>query len=223
MEKGFKDSKMMSGKVAVACAVVGMAGVAGCRSSSYLDQRYSPSRADLPDRELPNQPRWTPSPVGPMVNPEPTNQSPVETSAPVITGTWTFTTPRTLTRTMKKTGELTQYALYAGRPAANDTPIVVITVGPPAAPGAAQSQAESDPATYKVTGTRSYVLNGNVVTEWTGTTSTGAAFSELLLKRPGAAESSDVCHAMATARTTDERKTALEVLGSLTWKASDAP
>jgi hypothetical protein len=214
---------MTMGKVLWAALLA--AGLMGCRSGSYLEQRYAPARADLPDRELPNQPRYSPPEqrVERAVNPEPTNQAPAEAPAPVITGTWTFTTPRTLTRTMKKTGELTQYALYAGRPAANDTPIVVITVGPPASPGAAQSTAEADPATYKVSGTRSYVLNGNAAQEWTGTTSTGAAFSELLLKRPGAGESSDVCHVMATARTTEERKTALEVLGSLTWKASENP
>ena len=135
---------------------------------------------------------------------------------PQITGTWTFTVPRTVTRVMKKTGELTQYSLYAGRPAANDTPIVVITVGPPSA-APENSVAESDPATYKVTGTRSYVLNGNIAHAWTGTTSTGSAFSELVLTRPGATATSDVCHAMATARNTAERTEALAILGSITW------
>jgi hypothetical protein len=210
---------MKMGLVGVVVAGVAMA---GCHSASKLDQRYAPARAQLPEVELPNQPRWSPPAqrVESVVNTEPTNREPVE-AAEAVSGTWTFVTPPTVTRTMKKNGELVQYSVYAGRPAANDLPIVVITVGPPAAEGK-ESLAESDPATYKVTGTRSYVLNGNVAQEWTGTTSTGSAFSEVLLRRPGADAKSDVCHAMATARTTEERKTALAILGSLTWKAGDS-
>jgi hypothetical protein len=205
------------GKRVYVAAVMGLAaaGMCGCHSTSELDRRYPTDRAALPEEPLPNPPRYAPAPHVDVTEPEPTATSPAPEQAPVITGTWTFTTPPTVTRLMKKTGEMMQYSLYAGRPAANDTPIVVITVGPPEQVG--RSVAESDPATYKVTGTRSYTLNGNIAREWTGTTSTGSAFSELELSRPGASETSDVCHVMATARNTAERTTALEILKSVTW------
>lgn len=189
-----------------------------CHSTSYLDQRYPNSRANLTDTQLPNNPR--PAPHVDIQNPEPTTTTPTLELEPRITGTWTFSAPRTVTETSKKTGEVSQYSLFNGRPAPSDTPIVVITVGPA---NGDESIAQSDPATYKITGTRSYVLNGNIAKEWTGTASTGAAFSELILHRPGSTSTDDVCHAFASARTTEERTIALNILTSLTWTAAPAP
>ncbi|HVX84441.1 MAG TPA: hypothetical protein VH253_06460 [Phycisphaerae bacterium] len=204
--------KSLRAATAAALGIAILSAAAACHSSSPLDRSYAPARAALPDQPLPNF--APPTPVN-VVNPEPTATAPAP-QQPRIAGTWTFTVPTSVTRIMKKTGEFTQYSLYAGRPAANDTPIVVITVGPPDNASAA-SIAESDPATYKITAQRGYVLNGNIAHEWTGTTSTGSAFSELILTRPGATEESDVCHAMATARNAAERTQALDILKSITW------
>jgi hypothetical protein len=211
-ERGMASLLRMT-MAAVAAALGAGVCLTGCRSGSPLDHSYAPARANLPDQALPNV---VPAPPVNVVNPEPTSTAPAPQVQPQITGTWTFTVPPTVTRVMKKTANLMQYSLYAGRPAANDTPIVVITVGSPE-DATATSIAEADPATYKVTGQRGYVLNGNIAHEWTGTTSTGSAFSELVLTRPGADETSDVCHAMATARNAAERTEALAILKSITW------
>ena len=77
------------------------------------------------------------------------------------------------------------------------------------------------PETYKVGNTRSYILNGNIAREWTGTMKNGAVFSELVISKPGG--KGDVCHAVAVAKNAEERKAALEILGSITWKANGEP
>jgi hypothetical protein len=65
-------------------------------------------------------------------------------------------------------------------------------------------------------------LNGNIAKEWTGSTSAGAPFNELVISKPGV-EKGDVCHAIAVAKSAEGRKLAIEILSSITWKASETP
>jgi len=176
-------------------------------------------RADLTDQPVEVTHNPPAAPVGDIVNSEPTGQAPPSAPGAVdeVTGTWDFTVPSTVTRVEKKNDELSEYSLYYGRPAPTDKPFVVITVAPPTDAGADKaSQAAADTATYKVSGTRTYILNGAVASEWTGRTKDGAAFCELILNHPGGG---DVCHAMAIAGDEEQRKLALQILGSIVWKA----
>jgi hypothetical protein len=133
-----------------------------------------------------------------------------------VVGTWTFTVPPTVTRVERKTAEMDQFSLYNGRPQPTDTPFVVMTVG-----RNRQVTAEGDPATYKVSGQREYTMNGAIVQEWIGLTNTGAGFCEMIVRKPGTAgQTGDVCHAMAIARTEEEQKLALGILGSIEWTAN---
>ncbi len=197
-------------------ALLAAIALGGCASKHYLDTQYTPYRADLTDQPI--EVSHTPPAAAPVevVNPDPSGGAsatpPVED---VVTGTWTFTTPRTVTRVERKSGDLAEFSLYNGRPSGTQTPMVVITVAPPGSD--TESQATSDGEKYKVSGSRDYVLNGNLAKEWTGLTSNGSAFCELIVRRAGG--KGDVCHAMAVAKDTEERKAALDILGSITWQA----
>jgi hypothetical protein len=195
--------------------------LAACQTTHPLDERYNTPRAKLGDEpiEVTHQP--APVDVGPMVNQQPVGEAPpaVPGVQDVITGTWTFTTPPTTTRVERKTADLQQFSIYAGRPAGTDKPFVVITIAPPE--GDKGSQTEAEPDRFKVSNTRSYTLNGAIAREWTGRTADGSAFCELLLTRPGGG--GDVCHAMAIARSEAQRKEALDILGSISWQATGAP
>jgi hypothetical protein len=194
------------------------ASLAGCYTTSPLAKRYVSVRPDYGDKELPN-PGAAPEPVEhrEIVNPSPVRNPPAPVYQDIVTGTWSFTTPPTTTRVERKNGGMSQFSIYMGRPAPEDKPLVVITVS-----ADAKSLAESDPDAYKVKGTRTYALNGNIAKEWTGTTSAGVPFNELVISKPGV-EKGDVCHAIAVARTAEERKLAIEILSSITWKANETP
>jgi hypothetical protein len=185
-----------------------------CTSSHMLDRRYDYSRPDYGATALPNPgPDSQPAPHVTLVNPDPTKEMPpiIEQT---ITGTWNFTTPATTTRVERKTGAFHQFSIYLGRPSPTDTPFVVITVS--ADP---RSEIESNPDNYNVKGVRTYSLNGNIAKEWAGTTKSGESFCELIISKPGAAKG-DQCHAFALAKNDEQRKLALEILGSITWQAN---
>jgi hypothetical protein len=192
--------------------------LAGCYSTNPLDKRYVSVRPNYGDTALPNPGEApAPRPKLEIVNPSPVRNPPAPAFQDIVTGTWTFTTPPTTTRVERKNGGMSQFSIYMGRPGPTDTPLVVITVS-----SDAKSLAESDAETYKVTGTRTYVLNGNVAKEWTGTTSGGVPFNELLISKPGV-DKGDKCHAIAVAKTAEQRKLAVEILSSITWKANETP
>jgi hypothetical protein len=195
----------------VMMAAVLAGGLAGCGRSSIFDGRYAPYRADFGDEPIPAPPPSQPKVD--LVNPDP-----VPGIAPQVveqvTGTWTFVTPPTVTRVERKTSEFSQFSLYMGRPNAGDLPFVVITVSPEQ-----KGLAETDTENYQIANSRTYALNGNVCQEWTGTTKNGRGFCELLIRKPGD-RPGDVCHALATVKTTEEQKLALEILGSITWAAN---
>jgi hypothetical protein len=189
----------------------------GCASKSFLDTQYAPYRADLKDQ--PVEVTHTPPAATPVdvVNPDPAQTTAIAPPVQeVITGTWTFTTPTTVTRNERKNNQLSEFSLYNGRPNATDKPFVVITVAPADSDGG--SHAQADPDQFKTSATREYVLNGNLAKEWSGLTNTGAAFCELIVRRPG--NDGDICHAIAIAKTTADRKLALDILGSITWQAA---
>jgi hypothetical protein len=190
----------------------------GCASKNYLDNQYTPYRADLSDQPI--EVTHTPPPAAPVqdVNTDPNANGGSGAALPqvvqqVITGTWTFTTPATTTRVERRFPTTDQFSIYNGRPNPTDKPFVVITVSPSGSDDASTTQA--DPDQYKTSATREYILNGNLAKEYTGLTNTGAAFCELILHRPGT--TGDTCHALAIAKTSADRDLALTLLASITW------
>jgi hypothetical protein len=182
--------------------------LAGCGTSTILDDRTIPDRPNFGAKALPVPP--APPPHVDIVNEDPT-PNPAVALPDQITGTWSFVTPPTVTRVERRNENLAQYSLYLGRPAPDDTPFLVITVSRDP-----RGIAEGDPATYKIANQRQYTLNGNLAKEWTGNTTAGAGYCELLLTKP--AGTGDVCHAMAIAKTEEQRKLALDILASISWK-----
>jgi hypothetical protein len=199
-------------KHALLLTLVATSALLGCRSVHPLDKRYVSVRAPYDTRPLPNA-GDEPSPQKPLeiINEDPKT---VPDLRDIITGTWTFTTPRTTTRVKKETGTISQFLLYQGRPQPADQPIVTITVSPEAA-----SEAEANPDQYTVKNKRKYTLNGAIAEEWTGTKSDGTGFTELVLSHP--LKSSQRCHALATAKNPEQQKLAVEILSSLKFTPSE--
>ncbi len=210
-----KRANLRKCNCAAAGAIFAAGILCGCAQRNYLTLRTTPARAELKDTEI-----AVPAPHVEVVNPNPAGPGEPIVLPVEVTGTWTFTVPRTVTQVEQQEGDVDRFSLYNGRPAAMDTPFVVITVARDQ-----KSIAEGDAATYKISAQRDYAMNGNVVHEWTGLTATGAAFSELMIRQPGAAaggsgEAAETCHAMAVVKTADEQKTAQGILGSIVWRAS---
>jgi hypothetical protein len=188
-------------------AVVTMAGVlalAGCPPSpSILERPTTPDRAKLGEWVIATPPQGAGAGSGGVVvADEP--------------GEWKYTVPSNVTQVTRRMADWDRISLYMGAARAMEEPFMVITVG-----GERASHAETETTKYKVTGKREYVMNGNIAKEWTGQTSTGAGFCELIVRRPGTAgETGEVCHALATARDEDEQKVALAILGSITWETA---
>ncbi len=184
--------------------------VGGCWSpTSILSDRTDPSRAGFGNQTIAVEPRGADT-----VNPDPRGPGGSLVVTEEIRGTWTFTCPATVTQLERKTAEYDQFSLYVGRPGATDKPFVVITVTKDR-----RTIAPADPAMYTISDQRQYALNGNIAEQWAGTTSDGAGFCEVIARRIGDANG-DVCHAMAVSRNEEQRKMALEILGSITWKAA---
>jgi hypothetical protein len=182
--------------------------LAGCESANLLDSRTTPDRPDYGKEAID-----VPPPQMGVGNPGPGGADSGVVITDQVVGTWTFTSPRTVTRVENKTADFHRFSIFAGIPAPTDVPFLVITVSRDRA-----STAEADPDNFQVSGKREYVMNGNIAQEWTGQTKAGAGFCELIVRKPGTAgQTGDVCHALALARTEDERKTALAILGSIVW------
>jgi hypothetical protein len=186
-------------------AAVGLAGVlalAGCPPSpSILEKPTTPDRAKLGAWVIEVKPGGGGGGSGGVVI----------TDEP---GVWKFTVPTNVTQVTRKMEDWDRISLYRGPTRTMGEPFVVVTVG-----GERVSHAETETTKYKVQGKREYVMNGNIAKEWTGQTSTGAGFCELIVRRPGTAgETGEVCHALATARDEDEQKVALGILGSIVWE-----
>ncbi len=185
--------------VVLACSML-----AGCDNPSFLQSRTDPDRPvygkDVIHVEIVN-----PDPRGPGGGVRITEE---------VAGTWSFTVPQTVTQVERRTNDIHRYSLFSGIPAANDVPFMTITVTRDRT-----SFTKADPEGYKVANYREFVMNGNIAQEWTGLTSAGAGFCELIIRRPGTAgQTGDVCHAMAHARNDEEQKTAVGILASITWK-----
>ncbi len=197
----------------LAFVVLGTVLAVGCArdTHSFLEFGTTPERATYGDEKITVEPAATRVTAG---NPQPQILDPIAETR--ITGTWTFTTPRTVTQVERRTGDYHQYSLYNGRPEPTDRPFAIITVSKDRS-----STVEKEPATYKVSNKREYVMNGGLVQEWTGLTEAGAGFCEMIVRRPGAeGQKGDVCHAMALARNEEEQKLALGILGSIVWTPS---
>ena len=196
----------------LAMIVVLGVGCVACQGPGFLEQRTGADRAEYGDKAIPVAP---PPPHVEIVNPDPVRAgAPAMPGEVVVVGTWTFTTPPTVTRVHRQTVTTDQYSLYNGRPGAGDLPFLVITVSRDRAGVAA-----GEPGVYRIANQRDFNLNGQVAHEWTGNTNTGAGFCELIVSRGGDA-GGDVCHAMGIARTGEEQQLLTEILASIVWKAA---
>jgi len=141
----------------------------------------------------------TPAPAAPAT-------PPTITPAPATPGTYTFTLPPTVTSVKQTTNGMQQYRLYVGRPAPQATPFIVLTVAP-------NLEAPMETASGSVTH-RTYHLNGLLTEEWKGYDLQRHPFCELLVSHD---DGGDQLHAIAVARTTDERAVALKILATIQW------
>jgi len=191
-----------------------MLSLTGCEGLSFLSQRQHIDRPDMPLQRLnstPISPFGTPS-GGPnssagLTNPVSPDSGgsifpPVE---PQQTGQFQFTIPPTVTNLKRSTDSMQQYRLFAGRPGPTDSPFLVMTVAASAAPNT------PEPGSQPV-GHRTYTLNGLMAEEWTGYTPDKLPYSELLITSEHAATQ---LFARAVARNEEQRKLALDVLGSI--------
>jgi len=169
-----------------------------CRTYSMLEEQQEIDRAKLGERALTAE-----RPID--IKEAPPANVLVEQQ---IGGTYEFTAPDTTTRLSQKNGDVAIYTFYMGRPKPTDKPIVTISVGPKFA-------RTTDAAGYRQVGSRTYLLNGLPAQEYTGYTPTGEAFAELLITRA----EGDALHALAVAKTAEERKVALDILASIKWQA----
>ena len=187
------------------------AALAGCEDARFLTRQQDVDRATLPEKALPAGSDKTLEDNGLTT----TTSGQVAIKAPEqdVAGTYEFTTPTTVTRIDKVKGDYEQYLLYWGRPTERDLPFVVLTVGPKLE--VSSEQADSN---FKPESNRIYRLNGLVAKEWTGyTVDKKLPFCELVASHPG---KGNELHAVAVVKDEAQRKVALEVLGSLTWKAN---
>lgn len=202
---------MMKRWIGIMGVVSAVGVVGGCESENFLKFRQDIPRADL---GLDAQTARVPATRERGVIDEVTTPG-IEDR---VVGTYTFVVPETVTQ-IKKTGEtLTQYLLYFGTPAAEDRPIVRIEIGPKveseAMAGTGEFKSLKDGVLPKL---RVYSLNGLEVHEYSGHTAAGLPFCELVVSH---GDGGDELHAVAVARDAETRKVALDVLGSIGWKAA---
>jgi hypothetical protein len=190
--------------------------LAGCATSSSLTQQQNIARPDYGDEAItaaaansgigmsesgsaaPGVGGLTGSPAIPGAG----------AAAAAITGTWTFTTPPTVTRNKKSSGQFDQYSLYWSQPQPADTPFLTITTAPDV-----KSLVEASPDQYQIRQSRVYLLNGQPTREYNGYTKDGARFCEILIFRGSGVQ----LEAIAIVKGDDQAKTALDILGSITW------
>ncbi len=179
---------------------------AGCSTLSPIRYAQRIPRASLTDQPIPVPPAPPPAPFTTSGVSELPPPLPIEETQ----GSYDFVVPPTVTQVKHTTNDFEQYSLYFGRPGPNDTPFVVITVGPHVQ--AASQQPDTNLAPENA---RRYFLNGLPTTEWTGhTIDHKLPFCELLISH-GA--TGDQLTAVAIAKTAEERKIALDILASIAW------
>lgn len=209
-----RSMKMTVGMLVVAGMAAMMVGLSGCESGMFLTRPQAVDRADLSEQALPAVPERTVTVEGDSgLTKNGSGEVVIKPPEEEITGTWEFTTPTTVTRVDKVQGDFEQYLLYWGRPVEGDTPFVVLTVGPKL-----EVRSEEAGSSFKAESNRIYRLNGLVAKEWTGyTADKKLPFCELVVTHEGKGSE---CHAVAVVKNEAQRKVALEVLGSLMWKAN---
>jgi hypothetical protein len=128
---------------------------------------------------------------------------------PVTAGTYTFTVPKSIS-SFKKSGEtLQEFLLYYGVPTANQKPFVTMVVA-----RHLQTACVKNPM-FRVQSHRKFILNGLFATEYTGYTTAGQPFAELLLSH---GKDGDKLEALAIVPNNKQRKIALKILQSIHWK-----
>ncbi len=137
---------------------------------------------------------------------------PAESPAPRAgAGTFTFTVPPGVTQFEKQTQRMHEYLLYLGRPTPDQQPFVTLVVAHGVVP-----MSHNNPA-LRVKTSRIFLLNGLPAHEWTGHTTTGAGFAEIVVKSPDKGGDLD---AIAMSFNPKTRQMALAVLKSIQWRAA---
>ncbi|MGC9259996.1 MAG: hypothetical protein ACP5I8_07970 [Phycisphaerae bacterium] len=126
----------------------------------------------------------------------------------VITGTYSFTVPYTVTSLKKSTATYRQYLLYNHRPTPNQKPFCILTVAAKVGRNCKHN------LNFNITGRRTFILHGLEVHEWSGYTNSGSPFAELIISHLGGGDKLD---ALAIASNPRVRKMALKILSSIHW------
>jgi len=180
--------------------------LAACQDNALIRYPQSIDRADLGTLALPNEPAPLPPFHGSGLT-----QLPPPAAVEQTMGTYDFVVPPTVTQVKRTTNDFEQYSLYMGRPAPTDTPFLVITVGP-----RVQLESQQPETKLAAENVRRYSLNGLIATEWTGhTTDHRLPFCEILAAH---GSTGDQLAAVAVARNDEQRKAALDILASITWR-----
>ncbi len=179
---------------------------AGCAQRDVLVGPQPVHRAVFLDKILPVPPHTSNSYV--------IGYSPPAAASPASrprAGTFTFVVPPEVTQFEKQTRLTHEYLLYMGRPAPDQKPFVTLVVAHGVVP------ISHDNPAMRVKASRVFLLNGLPAREWTGHTTTGAGFAEIVVKSPDQGGELD---ALAISSTPTTRKLALAVLKSIRWQSS---
>jgi hypothetical protein len=176
--------------------------LAGCQHEYFLARPAWVPRAELDETALAAKAPATEGAAG-------GGAGGTQTVEDTVTGTYTFTTPKNVTELQVGSTDYSVYQLYVGEAKPTDTPLVVITVA-----SKIESEAASGAGDLKAVKSRSYTLNGLTTQEWTGKTTEGLPFCELIISH---GDTGEKLHAIAIARDEASRKIALDILASITW------
>lgn len=199
----------------VALGVVGLAlTFAACEGTATLAQRQKIDRADMPLDRIDTTPigrvASAPAPATAPATPEAGDATMPAAADEDLPGSYTFTIPPTVTTVKQSNSGMQQYRLYVGQPKAADTPFVVLTVAPNIEAPTQEAQGEPTERTYR--------LNGLQTQEWKGYDQQHHPYCELLVTH---GPKGDQLHAIAVARTNDERALALKILNTIKWSATN--
>ncbi len=130
---------------------------------------------------------------------------------PVTTGTYSFTLPHNVSSFKKFGDTLQEYLLYYGIPHPNQKPFLTMVVAAHVRPACVGNPL------FRVHSNRTFILNRLSAREYTGYTTAGMPFAELILSHGNHGDRLD---ALAVVPNNTQRKIALKILASIHFKAN---
>ncbi len=206
VETSGKDVMSILRWIALPIVLMTLMVLAGCAQPDILVGPQPVHRAVFLDKILPVPPHSAGSYL--LGYSPPPEVSPVPRSN---AGTFTFVVPPGVTQFEKQTQSTHEYLLYLGQPTPNQQPFVTLIVAHGVVPVSKNNVA------MRVKSSRLFLLNGLPAQEWTGHTTTGAGFAEIVVRSP---DNGGELDAFAISSTPTTRKLALAVLKSIHWQAS---